>query len=121
MNKDREQELPVEARIHLFTSDKIIKRDMLKCQQLYFDTEVDCEEIDNSLRVMLNCLRCVSCDRIPLELQECACCMAIICKQCEATIHEKDDPTERRCPDPDCDDADEGTFRCQEFTSKMMI
>ena len=67
MNKDREQELPVEARIHLQISDSHIKRDMLKCQQLYFDTS-DCLEIENSLKVMLDCLKCTECQRIPLEL-----------------------------------------------------
>lgn len=79
MNKDREEELPVEARIKLHISDKQIKQEMLKCQQLYFDPR-DVEPLDNTLTVMLDCLRCVLCDQIPLEIQECATCLTIICK-----------------------------------------
>ena len=67
MNKDREQELAVEARIHLQISDNQIKREMLKCQQLYFE-ETDAEYIEPTLKVMINCLKCIVCDRVPLEL-----------------------------------------------------
>lgn len=57
----------MEARIHLHISDSQIKREMLKCQQLYFVPD-DCEELESSLRVMLECLKCTECQRIPLEL-----------------------------------------------------
>ena len=78
---------------------------MLKCQQLFFDFE-DVEEIDNSLKVMIECLKCTECGRVPLELQECSSCMAIICKSCEAEIKGRENPADRRCPDPDCEDAE---------------
>ena len=120
MNKNGQQELPVEARIHLHLSDTDIKREMLKCQQLYLDFS-DCEEVEGSLKTMLECLKCTVCNKIPLELQECSSCMTIICKSCEANIQGKENPKDRRCPDPDCEDADELSFQVQEFSSKMMI
>lgn len=76
--------------------------------------------MDQALRVMLNCLQCTNCERIPLDLQECANCMAILCKQCEAKIREIENPRDRRCPDPDCEDTSK-PFAVQPFTSSMMI
>jgi hypothetical protein len=47
--------------------------------------------------------------------------MAIICKPCAAKIEASENPADRRCPDEDCDEADELSFAVQEFSSAMMI
>ena len=73
MNKDAMREIPLEARIQLQVSDRQVKIEMQKCKQLYFHPS-EFEKMDSALGVMLNCLKCERCDRIPLELQECAHC-----------------------------------------------
>ena len=67
MNKDAMREMPLEARIRLEISDRQIKMEMQKCKQLYFNID-DHPSISPALKVMLQCLRCESCERIPLEL-----------------------------------------------------
>ena len=116
------REIPLEARIQLQISDRQVKIEMQKCKQLYFHPS-EFEKMDSALGVMLNCLKCERCDRIPLELQECAHCASIVCKSCENAIHCPDTPEEmRRCPDPDCEGTANGEkFRSVEFSSKMML
>lgn len=124
MNKDAMREMPLEARIQLHISDRQIKMEMQKCKQHYFNPN-EFHSIDPALKVMLNCLKCESCERIPLELQECGHCAAIVCKSCEDLIKNVNGDTpeeEQCCPDPDCEGTLNGDlFEVAEFSSKMML
>lgn len=116
--------MALEARIHLQISDNQVKMEMQKCKQHYFNPN-EFETIDPALKVMLNCLKCECCERIPLELQECAHCASIVCKHCEALIKNVNGDTpeeEQCCPDPDCEGTLNGElFDVAEFSSKMML
>ena len=79
---------------------------------------------------MISCLQCSGCKKIPLELQECKNCLAILCKDCEETIRAKysldgfdfdRDVMMIKCPDEDCSEHPSTTFGTQKFSSKMML
>lgn len=97
---------------------------MEKCNQSYFPPrEYINNNVDPTIVVMLNCLKCEGCDRIPLQLQECAYCSCVVCKSCDIKIGATDTAEEkRRCPNPDCGGNDAGKkFSVQPFSSSIII
>ena len=106
MNKDTLRELAVEARIELHISDRQIGRDLERCKQEYFHPN-EFKGMDQALCVMLKCLECSGCKRVPLQLQECSNCLAVLCRPCEKKIRLQEDEKKMVCPDLDCQECDQ--------------